>query len=103
MFFDLFIAAAAMAVGGMFFGQFEQPLPKKRRLSKLGIILGGTALLSKPFGHKSLLLISGMALAGGTYHTWWCRKHDIDPLTAEPYDRYLVLLREKYHLEKPAV
>lgn len=99
MFFDLFIASAATALGCMLFGQFEQPLPKWRRVRKLGIILGGTALLAKPFGHKSLLFIGGLAAAGGSYHVWWCRKHDIDPLTAEPYDRYVKLVREEYGLD----
>lgn len=102
MYLDLFIAAVATALGCMLFGQFEQPLPKWRRLRKLGIILGGTALLARPFGHKSLLFVGGLFATGGAYHTWWCRKYNIDPLTAEPYDRYLALLREQYGLKKPA-
>jgi hypothetical protein len=62
-----------------------------KRVMRAGILIGGTGLLSYFFGHWSLLLPLGMAMAGASFHFWWCWRNNIHPLTAEPYDRYLQL------------
>jgi hypothetical protein len=91
IYFDLFVSAIAMLLGVLLFGRFEQAGSIFKRVMRAGILIGGTGLLSYFFGHWSLLLPLGMAMAGASFHFWWCWRNNIHPLTAEPYDRYLQL------------
>lgn len=92
---DLLIVSAAMNVLIILFGHFEAYTPVWRRLLKVTFLLGGTAGLATFVGHWSLLLLAALMAAGGSYHVWWCRKNDIDPLTAEPRERYERLIRAR--------
>lgn len=95
---DLFITSLILQLGTIFFGHFEELVPKWIRLRKLAFFLGGTAGLSRRYGHRSLWLVTSMAALGGTFHLWWCRKHGIDPIRAEPRDEYNRLIRAQYDL-----
>lgn len=92
MYFDLFLAATLLAAGSMAFGHFEEKTPLWRRLSKLVMYLGVTALLSWTVGRPwSLIWVLGFPVLGMTYHVWWCRKHGIGVLSGEPKDRFYEL------------
>ena len=101
MWFDLFVLAAVLVIGEIYFGHFNDLFPKWRRLRKITVIMVTTALLSLLVGHWSLLFIGAMALVGSGYHWWWCRKHGIDPFTAEPRDKFEALVRDQYNLREP--
>ncbi len=92
MYFELFLVTAIFSVGGIFFGHFEQKTPAWRRLLKLAIITGGTALLSATVGRPWVFIwIVGFPAAGVSVHVWWTRKHGIGVMSAEPKDKYYAL------------
>ena len=89
MYRDMFIAAACLSVGLIFFGHFEAETAKWRRLLKAVLFIGVTGLLSARFGHGAALgWLAFSAALGLGVHTWWTRRHGIGWLSAEPYDRY---------------
>ena len=89
MFFELFVAAALLCLGLIFFGHFEEGTPRWRRVLKIAIYFGGTALLSATIGRGAALAwVAAGLVAGLSVHAWWTRKHGIDFWTAEPWDRY---------------
>jgi len=82
-------SAAVVATGSTLFGHFEEGTPKVRRLSRWLGYLGVVALLSKTVGRPwTFAYIFGQPAAGAIFHVWWCRRHGINPLTAEPKDEY---------------
>jgi hypothetical protein len=87
------VVSAVLAVAGItVFGHFEERTPKWRRLSKWAFYFGVTALLSRGPGRPwTFVWILGLPGVGLAFHLWWCRKHGIDPLTAEPRERYYEL------------
>ena len=86
---EWFCAAAVVAAGSMLFGHFEAGTPKARRLSRWLGYLGVVALLSKTVGRPwTFAYIFGMPALGAIFHVWWCLRHGINPLTAEPKDEY---------------
>lgn len=91
MFEDLFIACAMLLAGIAFFGHFETYTHPARKVVKWTFTLGIVALLSNAVGHWSLLFMLGLMLLGLTFHFWWCGKHGIHPLTAEPRAKYFAL------------
>ena len=101
MWFDLFVLAAILSVGEIYFGHFNNLFPKWRRVRKITILFVVTGVLNLLVGHWALVFV-GLAGGGGAIYHWaWCRKHGIDPLTAEPRDKFEALVREQYHLRRP--
>ena len=96
MLIDLIVVSTTINVLIILFGHFEAYTPVWRRLLKLVFLLGGTAGLSALAGHWSLLLLIATMLVGGSYHTWWCRKNGIDPVTAAPRPRFEELMKARY-------
>ena len=92
MWFELFIAALLLAIGSVIFGRFEEKTPRWRGLLKLGIFVGTTAILSGTAGRFwALVWAIGFPLLGLSFHIWWCKKHGIRVLSAEPSDKYYQL------------
>lgn len=92
MWFELFLAALLIAIGFVFFRHFEERTPVWRRLLKVGIYVGVTALLSWTAGRLwALVWVFGLPAVGTSFHIWWCRKYGINALTAEPRDKYYQL------------
>lgn len=86
---EWFAAAVVTALGMTGFSQFEEGSSKGRRLLRWGMFYGVTALLGRTVGRPwTFAWIGGLPLVGASFHLWWCRKHGIDPLTAEPRERY---------------
>jgi hypothetical protein len=92
MFVQLFVAATLMAIGLIFFGHFERYTAMWRRLIKLVVIFGVTALLYRFAGPGwGWLWIFGSFGLGVSVHIWLMHRHGIHWLTAEPSDRYYAL------------
>ena len=86
------VATALAAAGTTVFGRFEERSPAWRGVAKWVFYFGVTALLSRGPGRPwSFVWIFGLPGVGLAFHFWWCRKHGIDPLTAEPKEKYYEL------------
>jgi hypothetical protein len=89
---EWFVSALLAATGLSVFGHFGEKTPLWRRLSKWAFYFGVTALLARGPGRPwTFVWIAGLPGVGLMVRLWWCRKHGIDPLTAEPKDRYYEL------------
>ena len=90
--FEWLVSGALAVTGVTVFGHFEEKMPAWRRLSKWAFYFGVTALLSRGPGLPwTFVWILGLPGVGLVFHLWWCSKHGIDPLTAEPKERYYAL------------
>jgi hypothetical protein len=92
MYFELFIAAALLCLGEIVFGRFEEGSSRWRRIGKMVVFFGVTALLSRYAGRTAALawVLGAMAL-GLSVHGWWTRRNGIQFLSPEPWDRYRAL------------
>lgn len=87
----LFSAVVAVA-GFALLGHFEEGTPKWRRLSKWAAYVGASALIGRKAGRPwTLAFVLGWPALGASFHVWWCRRHGINLLTAEPKDKYYEL------------
>lgn len=94
--FDVAVVMSIFAVGGVGFGRFEQHKPTARRLAKQVVILGVTLLLAETVGRGVAYAVLAIPLIVAAYvHLRWLPAHGINGWTAEPYDRYLVLITER--------
>ncbi len=89
---EWFVSAVVSVLGFVIFGHFEEGTPKARRLSKWAAYFGATALIGRKAGRPwTFAWILGWPGLGLIFHLWWCRQNGIDPLTAEPKDKYYEL------------
>ncbi len=88
-FFETTIITSIFAVGNVFFGHFEEGLPKWRRVAKMVFVtafaIAITALTGRTGFYVALGCMAGLFVF---VHFWWLPKHGIHPLTAEPKERY---------------
>lgn len=98
MWLDLFIVSITSVIGNIFFGHFNTIFPIHQRLRKITLLLLITAGLSYFAGHWSLLFVVTAVGGGATYHWWWCTKYGINPISAEPRDKFEALVREQWKL-----
>jgi hypothetical protein len=94
MYFELFVAAALLCLGGIVFGRFAGEVPRLHRIAKAVVFIGVTALASH-FGGRAAALawIGGVLVLGMAVHGWWTRRNGIGFWTPEPWDRYRALRR----------
>lgn len=58
----------------------------------MAFYFGVTAALRRGPGRPwTLAWVFGLPMTGTAFHLWWCARNGIDPLTAEPRDRYYEL------------
>lgn len=89
---EWFVSAVLAVAGITVFGHFEEKTLLWRRVSKWTFYFGVTAALSRKPGRPwTFAWIVGLPGLGLAFHLWWCKKHSIDPLTAEPKDKYYKL------------
>lgn len=82
-------AAVVFALGGIWFGRFELETAKWRRSLKLLLTVAVPAGVAGRLGALAGFAVLGSLLVLGlTVHVLWCRRHGIDPWTAEPWERY---------------
>ncbi len=63
-----------------------------RKLSEWAVYFGVTGALSRRLGRPwSFVWILGLPGLRLAFLLWWCKKHGIDPLIAEPKDEYYEL------------
>lgn len=80
------------SLGILLFGRFEERTLPARRVARWAVYFAGVAVLTWRVGRPWSLLWTFGALGPGTlFHVWWCWKHGIHPLTAQPRARYLAL------------
>ncbi|MFQ5777911.1 MAG: hypothetical protein ACE5IP_07880 [Terriglobia bacterium] len=92
MYLELGVAAVLAVVGMIVFGRFEEKTARWRRALKWAIYFGLTILLSRLAGRWwALAWVIGLPALGLTFHAWWCRKHGIGILSAEPREKYYAL------------
>ncbi len=78
-------------VGTEIFAPFEVETPPWKKILKWVVLAGLTLGFYRLIGHWSILIPAVLALAGATFHLFWCKKNGIDPLTASPRRRYYEL------------
>jgi hypothetical protein len=92
MYFELFIAAALLCLGEIVFGRFEEGSPRVRRILKMTVFFGVTALLSRLAGRAAALAwVFGAMALGLSVHGWSTRRNGIRFFSPEPWDRYRAL------------
>jgi hypothetical protein len=91
-------SAILIAVLTTGFGHFETVRPWWARVTRWLVYLAVTGLLGHLAGRPwTFLWIGGLPAAGVVFHLTWCRRNGINPLTAEPRDRYEQLRRQRSH------
>jgi hypothetical protein len=90
--FELAVVYGISAVGGIFFGHFEDRTPRWRRVLKL-LVLGVVAVtVSATLGRAWFFGLLGlMAVFVVLIHGWWLPRHGINGWTAKPRERYYAL------------
>jgi hypothetical protein len=92
---DFVIVIAGGIAANAIFDNFEKHVPLTRRVAKFTVLLAILALTGLLLGRGGFygalaLLTVGQVLL----HAWWFPRHGINGLTAEPYEKYLELVRE---------
>jgi hypothetical protein len=92
--FDVAVVCGIFALGGIFFGHFEEHKPKWRRALKVLLVVGVTVLLTQ-MGLRWLAysLLGLLALAAAYVHLRWLPSHGVNGWTGEPKEKYYDLLR----------
>jgi hypothetical protein len=91
--FDIAIVMSIFAIGNILFGHFEEHRSKARRVLKVGLIVGLTAILSGAgLRWAAYGVIAALILAAAYVHLWWLPSHGINGLTGEPKARYYELI-----------
>ena len=81
--------AIIIAIASPTFGHFETVRPVWTRVARWLFYLAVTAVIgATPAGRTRFIWIFGLPAVAGAFHTIWCLRHGINPLTAEPRDRY---------------
>lgn len=83
------LSAVVIAIATPVFGHFETVRPTWMRIVRWLAYLAITGLLGSTVGRPwTLVWVIGLPAAGGVFHLAWCLRHGINPMTAEPRDRY---------------
>ncbi|GAA0237019.1 hypothetical protein [Cryptosporangium japonicum] len=83
------LSAVLIAISSPAFGHFETVRPLWTRIARWLVYLAITGLIGATLGRPwTFVWVIGLPLAGAVFHVAWCRRHGINPLTAEPRDRY---------------
>ena len=94
--FDVAVVMTIFAIGNMQFGKFEQHKPLARRVLKVVIVLAVTLTLANTAGRAWAYGVLAMPLMAALYvHLVWLPRQGINGWTAEPYDKYLELMRSR--------
>ena len=88
---ELYVLLAIVILGTSVFAVFEVETPRWRKVLKWVIVSALTIGLYYVMGHLALIVPALGAVAGGTVHVWWCRRHGIHPIHATPRRKYYEL------------
>ena len=82
-------AAILIAVLTPAFGHFETVRPLWTRIARWLVYLAVTGLAGVTVGRPwTFVWLIGLPVIGAIFHVAWCIRNGINPLTAEPRDRY---------------
>ena len=100
---EWFLSAVFIAVLSPTFGHFEAVRPTLTRIARWLVYLGITGLFGLLIGRPwTFVWVVGWPLVGIIFHITWCLRHGINPITAEPRDKYEQLrARRTSHRPKP--
>lgn len=91
----LIVLAIASLAYFVVFNNFEKHVPLHQRLAKLAILVGILAIIGLLFGRVAFWGIIGLMTLGQVYlHGIYFPKQGINGLTAEPYDKYLKVIKK---------
>jgi hypothetical protein len=97
--FDVAVVMSIFAFGNILFGHFERHRPTWKRVLKvfvvLLIVLGIAATAGRAWAYGLLGVLFGAVVY---VHLVWLPRHGINGWTAEPYDKYLELMRSRGHV-----
>lgn len=97
--FDVAVVMGMFGFGTILFGRFEQHRPKWKRLLKVVIVLAVIVTLANTIGRVWAYSLLALPLIAAVYvHLVWLPRHGINGWTAEPYDKYLELMRSRGHV-----
>ena len=95
---DVIIVVAVVIIANVVFNAFEKHLPPWRRVLKHGVLVLILVSLGLGFGRVIFYGLLGLLTLGQiVLHAWYFPKHDVNGLTAEPYDTYLTLI---HHMKR---
>ena len=90
--FELAVIFGISALGGIFFGHFEERTPRWRKVLKLILIGGASVMVSATAGRTwFFVLLAVICVLVVIVHAWWLPKKGINGWTAEPKDKYYAL------------
>jgi hypothetical protein len=93
---EWFLAAVIIAVATPAFGHFETVRPIGVRIARWLLFLAVTGVLGLTVGRPwPFVWLIGLPVLGAVFHVTWCLRHRINPLTAEPRERYEQLRRRR--------
>jgi hypothetical protein len=96
------LSAVIIAVLTPAFGHFETVRPTWTRIVRWLAYLAVTGILGATVGRPlTLIWVLGLPAIGAAFHVAWCLRHGINPLTAEPRDRYEELRRHRPAQARP--
>src|SRR5215471_1397617 len=82
-------AAILIGVLSPAFGHFETVRPLWTRVARWMVYLAVTAGIGLTVGQPwTFVWLLGLPLLGATFHLVWCLRNGINPLTAEPREKY---------------
>jgi hypothetical protein len=78
------------------FGHFETVRPLWTRIARWMAYLAVTGAIGVTVGRPwTFVWLLGLPLVGASFHVVWCLAHGINPLTAEPREKYEQLRRAR--------
>ena len=90
--FEVAVIASIFALGNIFFGHFEEGVPKWRKVIRFFALTGLAVLISATAGRVWFYGFLGLGAAFAlVVHLWWLPRHGIHPWTGEPKERYYQL------------
>jgi hypothetical protein len=82
-----------LMLGHLYFGRFEEHRPRWRRLLKSALVVAIVVGTSTWAGRVWMFVLLGLMTIGVLImHAWWLPRRGINGWTAEPRDRYYVLM-----------
>ncbi len=92
MLLDVAAVAVVLVFGNMAFQHFEPHMPLWRRLLKILLLLALTAVISRFFGRRGVVLVSALAMLPVIYiHGIWLPRRGVNGWTGEPREKYYAL------------
>ena len=92
---ELTIIILGWLIGNIIFNNFEKHVPRAKRIFKLAIILILIYIIDLFFGRIPVYSILALMLAGMIYlHFYFFKKKGINPIIAEPHEKYMKIIRK---------